>query len=57
MYDYGIDLDDIFNNDTENIIFEFSYEVPMLKSAICRKLAFDIKAALKLTERRKNIDI
>jgi hypothetical protein len=57
LYDKDIDLDDIFQDETEEILFEFTYEIPVLKSAITRKIGFDINANMRLIDRKKNMDI
>ena len=53
LYIQGIDLDDVFKDDTEDIIFNFNYDLPIHKSQITNKLSLDFSASLKLIERNK----
>ena len=53
LYIQGIDLDDIFKEDTEDIIFNFNYDLPIHKSQITNKLSLDFSASFKLMERNK----
>ena len=52
LYVYGIDLDEIFRDDTEDIIFNFNYDLPIHKSKISNKLSLDFQASFKLLERK-----
>ena len=53
LYIQGIDLDDVFKEDTEDIIFNFNYDLPIHKSQITNKLSLDFSASFKLFERNK----
>ncbi len=57
LLEQGIDLDDLFKDDTEEIVFNFSYGLPMDKSPISHTLHLDLQASLKLAQQRKNMEI
>lgn len=41
LYLQGVDLDDIFKDETEDIIFNFNFDLPVHKSSISNKLTLD----------------
>lgn len=42
MYNEGIDIEDIFNDDSDEAVFLFNYEIPNINSNITDKIKFDI---------------
>jgi hypothetical protein len=52
----GIDYEDVFKEDTEEISFNFSYDIPLTQTSISNKLILDVGANLKLHNRKHNMD-